>query len=915
MNKHSSAKSGRFKSSRQSDHNVQPRNNASVRRRQLFDPAVDNPIDFNKLTVSKSRNTLLSPGVSDNSPDFQVRRPYKVEAISDDGMDFVPRGPSTGRLWQADASTVAPNITSTRTRMQSTNDEKKPVDITDEGKKEDHPLKISSCNASAIKSCKPDTDPRKSKIKSFFNDIQQIEKNIAKLNQISATLALFRSATESELDEGSFRRQDMFRNTMVDIQQLQLDDSDLTAAVSFLRDKTKLHLDLAYKYLDIMRVDYDFSERKNLETLCWKRAIYSMFDQFRCALKLWSPGISSLEIDTDEQLEKPIRIISNMPQRRVIAMLIELCDEFLCHADYFYRDVMMSLYNLDKMQTVCNENDDGFNDWMDEHLLAWRRTKRLKWYRSIPFRGDIARYRWAITTGYGFASQDTQDLWEVAWQWYSLGTFFMPTTGRLYFNLSLLLNKPISEMPADYSRDLHKLYFGIRSLMVRRNSFVNAREDIIVLFERNRQAVNRYLQTLRAKGACDEDFDGQSEQSRSTKTAVDLLIRLHGMLFTKIGLDQFAEIRRRLFEMLFSTKEKQQHPEKSSSREMEPNDTVSVGCEQLTRTETFWMEVAVLSISSLYNYNYASAALTKVLTLHNRRLFPLDAAVGNDGDGKNSESKADAANTLIQEVSENILIAHGAELLCQIATELFKCYCGSSSFKSKRPLAFCTSALPKMPSNFTEHSGFIFGQKDSTKSKLKLTDGDEMPGNDRRETWLVFIELLLQWMVCTCICVPPTSSESSLWEKLFGLATADEETDTSTVSPAFWYELLAFLNRLLWSVSEDKRYEIINKHLLPEQDLWERIGTPQPESMITEYWLNLMSQGPTLPEELPLRGLGWIDEITSKISQGLDNAVKKGSEVSKEEDLLERRKLKILDYGFALVMVSKLIPIARNRLY
>lgn len=911
MSKHSNAKSRRSKPSRHTDYDVQrPKNDAS-RRRQLFDPAVDNPIGFNKLMIFDAHSQQPSMATHDRSPDFRALKTSKVDANRDDGMDYVPRGPSAGRLWQGDTDTTRLNVKMTHARPQSSMRNGKEV-VSDENKNkiENQPLKA-SCNTSTARSNRSETDQQKCKIKSLFSDIQQIEKNIARLNQTSGTLAFFQNEKGgNDLDEKSFRRNDRPRDIARNVQVPQLSDDDLTAAVAFFRDKMKCHIDLAYKYLEIMRLDYDLCERKSLENLCWKRAIYSMFDQFRSALKLWTLDVPSVEIDMDQVLQEPATIKPSNTKTREVTALLGLCDEFLLKADQFYRDTMAVLYSLDKAEMI--DDDRTFDEWMDQHLRTWRRTKRLKWYKSIPFRGDIARYRWSITAEYGMISHGDQNLWEIAWRWYALGIFFMPATGRLYFHLSLLLNMPTASPSIDCPWDLHKLYFGIRSLMVRRNGFVNAREGIIVLLERNRQTVNKYLQSIRSKctrqsnanikSGGNQDFDTQTKGLSFTKAIADLFIRLHGMLFTKIGLDQFPEIRRQFFEMLFPSADKHHGFEKTVCIAKDENHASTTDPNEMTGAELFWLQLVVLSISALYSYNYPSAPLTKLLTLHYRTLFATDSALDNGTDSKNLDAKAEAANALIQELRDNVLILHGIDLLCQVALELFKCYCDSSP-NVTRPRAAFMPTLPKMPSSFSDNLEFIFGRKDGGASTSKTPVHEEAVQNARGEAWLVFIEILLQWMVSTCICVPPSRSEPSPWERLFGFATTDKRADMSKISPAFWYELLAFLNKLLWSVPEEKRYEIVNKHLLPEQDIWERLEMPMSETVVAEYWSSLIAQGPSLPEESSLRGLGWIDETTCKLPQNADCTPEKHAVLPDQSNLLERRKLKILDYGFALVMV------------
>lgn len=769
-------------------------------------------------------------------------------------------------------------------------------------------------------------DQHKRKIKAMFASIQDIEGKLVSVDAEASKLEFFKN----EHDEHDRQQRQRMMDSVDKKEQRPLTQVDLDMAGEMWRQKVELHIALADKYLDLMQFDYAFAEKKSLESLCWKRAIYSLVEQFRTAFKIRMTEAEDPEEEGDElEEEEEDNVIAestvDMPlfsdmgnddyededdedQKAALVTksmeldkLKEWFADFLDQADDFYRRSMSILRSMD----TYSEMDE------EQHLQEWRRTHRLKWYKAVPNRGDLARYRWT------YASRDELTFRE-AWQWYALGVWLMPATGKLYFHLSLLIH---GANAADPTRDLHRLYFSIRSLMVRRNGFLNAREGMIVLFESNRRWVDKYLKTVQSNKGSRFGNRGkkmrqeqQQQQERLAATSQDiaaaLFIRLHGMLFTKISLDQFAQIKRRFFDCLFPDAS----PNESTGvigNDDTTHDSPAINDGRLDIHEMFWFEAAVICISSLYNYDYASSKFTKLSVLQGKRLYAESAAAASTED----PTKSDSYNDLVEELKDSILFAYNVDLMTSIAVQLFRRFLDRSLLP---PITPNLPLLPPSPRSLNDNYGFIFERRDLHTS---LNDGNDDDDNNKKssmnEPWIIFIETMLHWMVVNSVCQRPEGG-ISLWEALVGNPAPDllkrniaEDDNDSKISPMFWPLLLDFLNNQLQSLEDDIKYEVVNQFLLDDDgdDCNSSKEHSQAEYAFGRLVTKVLGKKPILPEEMHMRGLGWVDDITGKllkITPLLNDTQHETPFPGSGYDLHTQRKIKVLSYGFALAKVRSL---------
>jgi hypothetical protein len=948
--------------------------------RQLFDPRSDHPIAFNKLTAKKKE---LQVNAIQKGPSSSPTPPLVSQQEQQSDNSFFPRRmPITD--WSLESSPSSSNsrkerpkasvpaiITPTLLSPNITN--KKPT------KKRAPPENIkkeksSSVPAAPLTKEEAQKDIQRKKWKLLSASLREIENKLEAATATSRSLPCFNEDTNNQPLQ---QQRNILNDTNTEDQPL-LVEQDVLDAESIWKEKIQLHLALGENYLEILRCDLEYAEKKGLESLCWKRAVYSLVDQFRRALKKSAASIAAAaanansstlnapqselasmlfeedQAGTDDaiaeipiihqgggmtfiKVEKPklekVKENDSALQMKQAKMTLALFLQYLDLADNFYLKLSLFLKSV----------DDDPDSEMETYLNQWRRTKRFKWYNCISLRGDLARYRWDYTPeeekqndiikklndelndeDISTSLQETVAIWtkqeafEEAWKRYYLGIWLMPAKGNLYFNLSLLLQQQQPQFNSQ-GHEFHKLYLSTRSLMVRRNAFLNARESLLVLFEGNRRWIQKYiepstnnstnskLRTRRNKNTTKSDISSLVSKDAAIPA---LFVRLHGMLFTKIGLDEFSKIKRAFFDTLF----KSNHAQPKENGYDQPivfddkhTQKPSSSCEQLSATHFFWFETIVLCLSSLYTYDYANSKLTKLLSCNTTKLFYSDT--NND----------QQYQSLAEDLGESILFAHEIDLTCQIAIELFQRY-----LDPLLPLPNVPK-LPRLPYvslDFNNSKDFLFGAVQDQDGKRIHHHGSK---EARIETddlaWLVYIEILLHWIVLNGICIRTTDT-ISLWESLVGdigydlinyqqgkQFTLSNDHRSSKISPAFWPLLLQFLNKLLSELPDEDKYDMINKHLLDDDDAAAAsMGENNSKFSDLEYAFaknitSILGLKPDLAEEEQLRGLGWVDEIHGRFLK-IEPDVEESHTQSSKFDTVTRRKMKILEYGFTLVKVS-----------
>ncbi|OCF36801.1 hypothetical protein I316_01397 [Kwoniella heveanensis BCC8398] len=276
---------------------------------------------------------------------------------------------------------------------------------------------------------------------------------------------------------------------------------------------------------------------------------------------------------------------------------------------------------LDLLTDVVYDAYRFYSELLENQALCNFRTA---WIEAL---GDLARYRMAIASHVQEASTSRSDAqykgridvdtdghgqnvapepsgasigaevaqsWDVedkeTWRttardWYTMGITEKPGEGRLHHHLALLCR----DVKGEEGRALHHF---VKSLTVT-HEFPTSRESILPLF----------------------DSALQSKRSLPDATANDLFIRLHGMLFTKISLDDFPSVMSRFMERL----------EEDASL-----DGIS---RKVCIGQTEWMIMGAVNLASVLQYGSTSGVIRKALSQEGAERRRAHAAVEEEEEG------------------------------------------------------------------------------------------------------------------------------------------------------------------------------------------------------------------------------------------------------------------------------------------
>ncbi|CAO3621290.1 unnamed protein product [Cunninghamella echinulata] len=404
------------------------------------------------------------------------------------------------------------------------------------------------------------------------------------------------------------------------------------------------------------------------------------------------------------------------------------------------------------------------------------------------------------------------------------------------------------------------------------------------------------------------------------------LIRLHGMLFTKIDLDTFAQTKRHYFDTLFSHPHSSFPQPISSSTGHQPSAYVTT---DLNDSQLYWLESIILNISSLYNFNYSTSPLAKLLFI-NKRIWLLnnkeDKNMNDDDMDDLLKKQQEELHQFLETLKDSILFSYAIDLVCQTAVELLSRYVKYNDHEESA-LSIPSPSLPTFPSvslSIQYNKIFLFGKQSTTTPTTNEEDGfndntdtlsnnqqqSQVNNNDNDAPWFIYIELLLQWMLVSGICIRTNHLNSSIWELLVGRIILPNERhghhetydDESKIVPSFWPLLMSCFTKLLHSLSEELQYKIMNWYLMNNDD--EDDDDDGHAIYRNKYITHILKMGPSFPEEEEIRGLGWMDDLFVGKYQDSKNLMKE--EVEDEDDnekfmVEESRCIRILNYGFWLV--------------
>lgn len=280
-------------------------------------------------------------------------------------------------------------------------------------------------------------------------------------------------------------------------------------------------------------------------------------------------------------------------------------------------------FALDLLTDFIYDGYQFYTELLEDQTLS---TFRTAWIEAL---GDLARYRMAVASALipdkpkrkpssgariddddddepvasgASIGQEVADNWDVedkeTWRttardWYDMGITEKPGEGRLHHHLGLLCRDVRGQ-------EGRALYHFAKSLTAS-HPFETSRESVLPLF----------------------DASLQFQRSTPDATAVDLFVRLHGMLFTRIDLDNYSTVMSRFMERL----------EEDASL-----DGVS---RKACVTQVDWLLMGTVNLAAILQYGSESGLIRKALAQEGasrRRQQPLNEEEGEDGEEEDEDT-------------------------------------------------------------------------------------------------------------------------------------------------------------------------------------------------------------------------------------------------------------------------------------
>ncbi|KAF9581906.1 hypothetical protein BGW38_000912 [Lunasporangiospora selenospora] len=350
---------------------------------------------------------------------------------------------------------------------------------------------------------------------------------------------------------------------------------------------------LAYKYLKLLQLDFKSSLKHDIDTRCWRLAIYPLIEAFRAALRSGdqsgeSEGSHHSQSDHDEDLQESVR---------------HHFGTFIGFAQEFYETLKSVLQTLEaKYGTPPGTGGDP------------RVIHPPRWHRCIGILGDLARYRWLHRlNGSEDGTKSNVDWLVAARKIYREAIDLGPGNGKMYNQLALLSG----------GRGLDSLYYYSKrqvGLSVK-SSFMNARETLMAFFSANDQIKAFHALSLKSANARKAAL-----MSTTMQDCEGSYLYLQAMLFGKINLE--------VFEKRFRTLEKQlRHVhQRRISNNSDNNVTLSTATASTNNSgsqdiedmnskdrnamswERFYFMMAVTNLAALYEFNWTASVIAKSAT-------------------------------------------------------------------------------------------------------------------------------------------------------------------------------------------------------------------------------------------------------------------------------------------------------------
>ncbi|CAN6223384.1 unnamed protein product [Urochloa humidicola] len=321
----------------------------------------------------------------------------------------------------------------------------------------------------------------------------------------------------------------------------ELEDQLRKLVQSKLPSDPNIWLQMRDNFEKIILIDHEFSEQNEVEYLLWQLH-YKRIEEFRRSISAASAAASQ----SGKSNVNPDRV------KRIKSAF----KSFLSEATGFYHDLMLKIKS--KCGLPLGYFPEGFenasNSVRDDKKTAQLKKGLISCHRCLIYLGDLARYKSLHGDG-DSASRE----YAAASSYYKEAASIYPSSGNPHHQLAILASYSGNEVVAVYR------YF--RSLAAD-NPFTTARDNLIILFEKNRQSYGQLpdnnkapiAKTLpprssgRGRGRGEVRFQPKDVNTETVarerecnipdtlKTFYIRFVRLNGILFTRTSLETFGEL-------------------------------------------------------------------------------------------------------------------------------------------------------------------------------------------------------------------------------------------------------------------------------------------------------------------------------------------------------------------------------------
>ncbi|GAA6018749.1 hypothetical protein JCM11491_003434 [Sporobolomyces phaffii] len=441
-------------------------------------------------------------------------------------------------------------------------------DVTGAGVEADDSVSINTTNSGRLTA----NDPALANLKRAYREVMDLEKKL----QDEHRAAMVARDREDEAHNKGVRLHGAAKTTSV-----KHDDEYWVRLANGHKQLADAHYSFLQLSLDprLPAAYHALPQKYNIPTRLWQVAFHQLLERMRHAVLATPFSASSVSSDPAD----------TTPPANVLEHLIEFIQYAYGHYSQLFEDPTVAVFRaawieqlgdlaryrmavagLASRVSAAQQLRESQQVLTSNALAAAAQQQHPAQEDATPVRReDAASIGQAALNDWDLEEQET---WrEMARDWYAQGLAETPGTGRLQHHLALL-----SKGEGD---ELRSLYHYAKSLTAA-HPYLSARESILPLFD-------------------------QEHQSRRTLPEVgksELFVHLHGMLFTKISLDDFDDCLGRFVERL-------QEEGWALGKGMD-----SHGTDSTLYGDKEWFMLAVVNLASMMQYGAEDGILKKLTT-------------------------------------------------------------------------------------------------------------------------------------------------------------------------------------------------------------------------------------------------------------------------------------------------------------